>query len=187
MRELAVTLARIHAVPVGRLDPCPAPVVLWTPQSTAWLEPLDPGVARTAHEHAQTAQDSTARRPDAAQTVLSHGDYQHFNVLWQGERVSAVVDWPNVGLADRGIDVGHCQLNLAVLFSADAAMWFLEDDERAGGQSVGLEAQMLRLLNFGPAWPEFIPVQVAGRAPVDGPGMAERVHEAIARSLRRAG
>lgn len=36
-------------------------------------------------------------------------------------------------------------------------------------------------------WPRFIPLQVDGRAPVDGPGMAGRVRETIHRTLDRAG
>ncbi|MBP2381588.1 phosphotransferase family protein [Brachybacterium sacelli] len=176
VRRLAAMLARIHAVPPPVLGPCE----LWASSELSWLEQGgDPGLARTARELA-------ARPADPARAVLSHGDYQHFNVLWQGGSISAVVDWPTVGLADRGLDVGHCRLNLAVLFSADAAMWFLDDYEELAGVRVDPACDLQRLLNFGPNWPEFIPLQVAGRAPVDGPGMAGRVRETITRTLRRA-
>ena len=63
----------------------------------------------------------------------------------------------------------------------------LEDYEQIAGRRVDPAADLQRLLNFGPNWPEFIPLQVAGRAPVDGPGMATRVRETIMRTLRRAG
>lgn len=179
VRGLAEMLARIHAVPPPTLPACE----LWISSDLHWLETLDVGLAGIGRD----ARALAARSADPALAVLSHGDYQHFNVLWQGGRISAVVDWPTVGLADRGLDVGHCRLNLAVLFSADAAMWFLEDYEQLAGTRVDPAADLQRLLNFGPNWPEFIPLQVAGRAPVDGPGMAGRVRETIERTLRRAG
>ncbi|WP_157975643.1 phosphotransferase family protein [Brachybacterium sp. YJGR34] len=175
VQHLAAMLARIHAVPSPSLDPLP----LWGPDETPWLDRGgDPGLARAAH-------DLAARPTDPDRRVLGHGDYQHFNVLWQGGRISAVVDWPNVGLADRGVDVGHCRLNLAVLHSAEAAMWFLEDYEESAGTAVDPACDIQRLLCFGEDWPEFIPLQVAGRAPVDGPGMAGRVRETIERTLAR--
>lgn len=177
VRKLAAMLVRIHATPAPPLGPCE----LWASSDLHWLDgEVDPGIGREARELA-------AHPPDPARAVLSHGDYQHFNVLWRDGEVSAVVDWPTVGLADRGLDVGHCRLNLAVLFSAEAAMWFLDDYEQLAGTTVDPGADLQRLLNFGPNWPEFIPLQVGGRAPVDGPGMAGRVRETIRRTLGRAG
>jgi len=177
VRHLAGTLVRIHGTSAPPLGPCE----LWASSDLGWLDgEADAGSGREARELA-------AHAPDPARAVLSHGDYQHFNVLWRGGEVSAVVDWPTVGLADRGLDVGHCRLNLAVLFSAEAAMWFLDDYEQIAGTTVDPGADLQRLLNFGPNWPEFIPLQVGGRAPVDGPGMAGRVRETIRRTLQRAG
>lgn len=177
VRRLAEMLVRIHATPAPTLGPCEE----WDSSDLTWLDrsAADPGLARAARAFA-------ARAPDPARAVLSHGDYQHFNVLWQAGTVSAVVDWPTVGLADRGLDVGHCRLNLAVLFSADAAMWFLDDYEQLAGTSVDPGPDLRRLLGFGTDWPRFIPLQVDGRAPVDGPGMAGRARETIRRTLARA-
>ncbi|WP_010532724.1 phosphotransferase family protein [Brachybacterium squillarum] len=176
VRELAGMLARIHAVPVpAALEPCEE----WESEDQSWLE-TDPGLAREARALA-------ARPAEPSRAVLAHGDYQHFNVLWQGGRVSGVVDWPTVGRADRGRDTGHCRLNLAVLFEADVAMDFLDAYEERAGAAVDPAADLRRLLSFGPGWPVFLPRQVDGRASVDGPGMAARVRETIRCSLRRAG
>jgi len=179
VRRLAAVLARLHAVPAPPLAPCER----WSTEDpedlTEHLAP-DPGLARAARELA-------ARTGTPAQPVLSHGDFQHFNVLWQQEEVSAVVDWPSVGLADRGLDVGHCRLNLAVLIGADAAMAFLEDYEELSGHRVDPAADMERLLAWSRRWQEFIPVQIAGRRTIDIASMPERVAETIARSVRRAG
>ncbi|WP_200502127.1 phosphotransferase [Brachybacterium halotolerans] len=180
VRLLAEMLVRIHSVPPPALGTCEYMPYAQHP----WLVALgDAGLARDAHELA-------SRAPDPSSAVLSHGDYQHFNVLWEETdrpRIRAVVDWPTAGLADRGLDVGHCRLNLAVLFSADAAMWFLDDYERAAGVHVDPAADVEQLLGFSLQWPEFIPIQVAGRRTVDGPGMARRVRETIRRTLDRAG
>lgn len=180
VRRLAEMLVRIHAVPPPALETCEYMPYAQHP----WLVALDDaGLARDAHELA-------SRTPDPSTPVLSHGDYQHFNVLWESverPRIRAVVDWPTAGLADRGLDVGHCRLNLAVLFSAEAAMWFLEDYERVAGVRVDPAADVAQLLGFSDQWPGFIPIQVAGRRAVDGPGMARRVQETIRRTLDRSG
>lgn len=177
VRAMAAMLAHLHSLPAPPLEPC----VQWGSGGVDWLEDgTDQGLLREVRELA-------ARPADPMLAVLSHGDYQHFNVLWRDGAISAVVDWPTAGLADRGLDVGHCRLNLAVLHSAEAAMWFLEDYEQLTGERVDPAADIQRLLGFGPTWPEFIPLQVAGRAAVDGPGMAGRVRETILATVRRAG
>lgn len=171
--QLARMLARIHAAAAPALQPCS----VWAPdRSRPWL--TDPGLATEAAALAE-------RPPAADDLVLSHGDYQHFNVLWRDGTLANVVDWTGVGLASRGFDVGHCRLNLAVLFSAEAAMQFLDDYEAASGVRVDPAVDVQRLLCFDDEWPRFIPLQVVGRRPVDGPGMAGRVQETIIRTLRR--
>jgi aminoglycoside phosphotransferase (APT) family kinase protein len=121
------------------------------------------------------------------QTVFVHGDYQHFNILWTGEQVSGVVDWTMAGAGPRGTDVGHCRLNLAVLISAQAAEIYLDCYERATGTAVDAQADLRALLCWNPDWLEFIPRQVAGRAPVDLDGMPGRVVETIRHTLSRLG
>lgn len=175
VRQLARMLATIHATPLPHLEHCR----LWFPDSERnWL---------TDRTVATEALDLAARSPAVDDLVLSHGDYQHFNVLWRDGRLTNVVDWTGVGLATRGFDVGHCRLNLAVLFSPDAAMQFLDDYEAAAGVRVDPAPDLQRLLCFDDNWPEFIPLQVAGRRPVDGPGMAARVQDTITRTLHRVG
>jgi aminoglycoside phosphotransferase (APT) family kinase protein len=119
------------------------------------------------------------------QVGLVHGDYQHFNVLWLDGRLTGVVDWPNAGTGPRGIDVGHCRLNLAVLFTPDLADDYLAAYERASGVRIDPRVELRSVLNFDEGWPHFIPRQVNGRAPVDGPGMPARVTELVRRILLR--
>lgn len=76
--------------------------------------------------------------------MLVHGDYQHFNVLWCDDRLSGVVDWPNAATGNRGSDVGHCRLNLAVLFDARTAGDYLVMYERAAGVPLDRRADLPR-------------------------------------------
>lgn len=70
--------------------------------------------------------------------VFVHGDYQHFNVLWSRGRLSALVDWSATRIAppDVDVDVSHCRLNLAVLFSVEVAERFRHAYESEAGRRV---------------------------------------------------
>lgn len=66
---------------------------------------------------------------------LIHRDYHPTNVLWHDGRVSGIVDWVNACSGPAGIDVGHCRLNLAQMYGAEAADRFLNAYERYAGDS----------------------------------------------------
>ncbi|WP_305782364.1 phosphotransferase family protein [Symbioplanes lichenis] len=68
--------------------------------------------------------------------VLSHFDYWCGNVLWEGDRVSGIVDWSGACVAPRGFDVGWCRLDLVLLFGVGAAGEFLAGYEAAAGVRV---------------------------------------------------
>jgi aminoglycoside phosphotransferase (APT) family kinase protein len=165
--QLATTQATIHAVPNH-------PQTQWDGwhdegKPLNWLS--DRGLRDAARE--------AASGPLVKERVLVHGDYQHFNVLWCDDRLSGVVDWPNAATGNRGSDVGHCRLNLAVLFDTKAAADYLVMYERAAGVRVDRRADLRELLSFDLEWQQFIPHQVAGRAPLDLAGMPGRVAAAI--------
>jgi aminoglycoside phosphotransferase (APT) family kinase protein len=48
---------------------------------------------------------SAHRPPDGPTRVICHGDFHPQNILMAGGRVTAVLDWPNVVVADRELDV----------------------------------------------------------------------------------
>ncbi|MDQ6873860.1 MAG: aminoglycoside phosphotransferase family protein [Actinomycetota bacterium] len=169
--QLAATQAAIHAVPDH-------PQIRWEGWyddggSLDWL--ADRGLRDAARE--------AASGPLVEEEVLVHGDYQHFNVLWRNGRLSGVVDWPNAATGNRGSDVGHCRLNLAVLFDSRTAADYLLMYERAAGVRVDRRADLRALLCFDLDWQRFIPRQVAGRAPLDVARMPGRVAAAIRCSL----
>jgi aminoglycoside phosphotransferase (APT) family kinase protein len=115
LSQLATTQAAIHAVP-------DRPPTRWD----GWYDDTDPaqspdryGVRHRpldwlADRGLRDAARGAASGPIGDEKVLVHGDYQHFNVLWRHGRLTGVVDWPNAATGDRGSDVGHCRLNLAV-------------------------------------------------------------------------
>ncbi len=173
--QLATTQAAIHAVP----DRLQTRWDGWYDESAAldWL--VDRGLRDAARE--------AASGPLVEEKVLVHGDYQHFNVLWCDGRLSGVVDWPNAATGNRGSDVGHCRLNLAVLFDTRTAGDYLVMYERAAGVPVDRRADLRALLCFDLGWQRFIPRQVCGRAPLDVAGMPGRVAATIRDALDKIG
>jgi aminoglycoside phosphotransferase (APT) family kinase protein len=169
--QLATMQAAIHVVPNH-------PQTRWDGwyDDAAPLDWLPDGGLRSAAREA-------ASGPLVEEKVLVHGDYQHFNVLWCDGRLSGVVYWPNAATGNRGSDVGHCRLNLAVLFDPKTAADYLMMYERAAGVRVDRRADLRALLCFDLGWQRFIPRQVAGRAPLDVAGMPGRVAAAIRGAL----
>ncbi len=169
--QLVSAQVAIHAVPER-------PNTRWD----GWYRddrPLDWLADRGLRDAAREA----ASGPLVDEKVLVHGDYQHFNVLWCDGRLSGVVDWPNAATGNRGSDVGHCRLNLAVLFDAETAGDYLVMYERAAGVRVDRRADLRALLCFDLDWQRFIPRQVAGRASLDVPGMGGRAAAAVRAAL----
>jgi aminoglycoside phosphotransferase (APT) family kinase protein len=169
--QLATTQAAIHAVPDH-------PQTRWD----GWYDESRPLDWLSDHGLRDAAREA-ASGPLEEEKVLVHGDYQHFNVLWCDGRLSGVVDWPTAATGSRGSDVGHCRLNLAVLFDARTAGDYLVRYERVAGVRVDRRADLRALLCFDLGWLRFIPRQVAGRAPLDLPGMPGRVAAAIRGAL----
>jgi aminoglycoside phosphotransferase (APT) family kinase protein len=176
LRQMARMLARIH-----ELDATGGPFESWldagklTPPADAsrsdiWLEAF-----------ALAAEPRTASR-----TCFIHRDYQHFNLLWSRERLTGVVDWGGAGVGPPDVDVGHCRLNLTLLFSAQVAERFRELYEVESGRAVDPYWDLHALLSYSPHWKCFLPLQIDGRAPLEVEGMTRRMEEVLALALRRA-
>lgn len=172
LNQLASAQASIHATP-GQLTAC------WDGRYADGPRPLDWLADRGLRDAARQA----ATGPVAEEQVLTHGDYQHFNVLWRGGRLSGIVDWPTAAMGNRGSDVGHCRLNLAVLFGPQPAADYLSAYEQAAGVRVDRRADLQALLCFTPEWQRFIPRQVAGRTRLDVTGMPDRVAATVRAAL----
>ena len=118
--------------------------------------------------------------------MFTHGDYQHFNVLWSRGRLSALVDWSSACVAPADLDVGHCRLNLAVLFSPEVAEDFrraVRSPRRADGSNHGgtsISSSVTPRVG-GPSFRSRWPVG----ASLDIRGMTGRVEELLAIALAR--
>lgn len=175
IRQMSDHLVRIHEADVdGRpFDREVKPALDRTPSGTsdraAWLRALD-----LMH----------GTQP-AYEARFLHRDYQHFNMLWSRGRLTGIVDWPLASMGPREIDVGHCRLNLAVLFSVEWAERLRVAYEAETGHVLDPWWDIHAIWSFHDVWHEFIPRQVGGRIPVDLKGMCRRVDELLAAALRR--
>ena len=174
LRQIAGMAVRIHESDVDaepyRWRPRDLPVPSWTSRPSDW--------------HA--AADLVRSPPPAHEVRFMHGDYQHFNFLWRRGRLTGVVDWAGACRGPADVDVGHCRLNLAVLYSAELADDFLAAYEADAGRRVDPYWDIRCAV--APAfsdWTAFIPLQVGGRAPFDSTGMHRRVDDLLSAALRR--
>jgi aminoglycoside phosphotransferase (APT) family kinase protein len=175
LRQMAQMVARIHAL---HLDARPFESWLDRSQLSPPPDASRPDLWREAY--ALVAEHRTPVR-----TCFLHRDYQHFNMLWSRERLTGVVDWGEACIGPPEVDVGHCRLNLTVLFSADVADRFREMYEAESGRRVDPWWDVYALLSYGPWWKQFVPIQVDGRAPLDVDGMTDRMQEVLEGALRR--
>jgi aminoglycoside phosphotransferase (APT) family kinase protein len=174
MRQMAAMLSRIHNVDID-VEMAPAG------QSTIQEAPgwsRRPWLWRAAIELLQGSAPQNR--------TFIHGDFQHFNVLWSRERLEGVVDWTEAGRGEPDRDVGHCRLNLAVLYSAQMAERFLAAYESEAGRRVDPWWDVYELCAYHEAWRSFIPVQVAGHTDVDVDGMHDRVEKLLDSAIERA-
>jgi aminoglycoside phosphotransferase (APT) family kinase protein len=175
LQQMAKMLARIHA-----LDIDAKPFESWfdhsqlsVPPDASRLDIWREAIGFVGKERPQT------------QTCFVHRDYQHFNLLWTRERLTGVIDWGEAAVGPPDVDVGHCRLNLTLLFSADIADRFRDMYEAEAGRKVDAWWDVYSLLSFGPGWKEFLPIQIDGRAPLEVDGMPRRMEEVLERAMRR--
>ena len=111
--ELAHTLASLHQHH--------APNFEW--QFTSWVDETQLRVPNwtTIPQIWERALEFWQRGSPAYQPVFIHRDYHPLNVLWQNERISGVVDWPNACRGPALADVAHCRCNLMQLFGVETA------------------------------------------------------------------
>ena len=174
LRQIAGMAVRIHDLDVDAVPD------RWKPREV----PVPPWASRPADWRA--AADIVRGPAPAHEGRFAHGDYQHFNFLWRRGHLTGVVDWAGACRGPADVDVGHCRLNLAILYSAELAADFLAAYEADAGRRVDPYWDIR--CATAPAfedWATFIPVQVGGRARFDSSGMHRRVDDLLAAALRR--
>lgn len=118
LRSLAAELAMIHQND-GNGFP-------WEYES--WVEPQNLFVPEWATDRGCWERAFAVWRAGQPEylPVFLHRDYHPVNVLWNGNKLSGVVDWPSACRGPAGVDVGHCRINLAQMYGVEAADRFLE-------------------------------------------------------------
>jgi len=175
LRQMALMLARIHALDVD------------APPFESWLdvERLSPPSDSARPDLWREAASVVPLVPASTERYFIHRDYQHFNLLWSRDRLTGVVDWAGASVGPPDIDVGHCRLNLTLLFTAEVAERFREMYEAEAGRCVEPSWDLHALLAYDGNWKYFLPVQVDKRAPIDPDGMTRRMEVVLERTLRR--
>ncbi|MCL4265153.1 MAG: phosphotransferase family protein [Anaerolineae bacterium] len=137
VRELAATLAQIHAVPVTAVE---TSFLLNANAEVVWF--LKSGhVPDYMQQHPQGEAIWQAVHDLLPALVpvrpgLVHVDYWTGNILWQGGRITAVLDWEEAAYGDPGYDVAYMRAELALLGSLPLADQFLAVYEAESGSPV---------------------------------------------------
>jgi aminoglycoside phosphotransferase (APT) family kinase protein len=157
------------------------------PAYDRWVDPWRLAVPATASRAGlwRTLARVLREQESSYEPCFIHRDFQHFNLLWSRGRLTGIVDWGSAASGPPDIDAGHCRLNLAVLFSADWAERFRLAYEARTARRIDPWWDLNALASYNDSWPQFIPVQVNGRAQVDVAGMTARVEELLKATLRR--
>lgn len=109
-RQAAEHLATIHNADLTRVEPSflplsrPACAEILRKPPVLMNDSLDEGMIRKALQAAPVRLRNTG--------VLLHGDFWPGNLLWQGGRLAAVVDWEDASLGDPLIDLAISRLDL---------------------------------------------------------------------------
>ncbi len=135
---LAETLVRIHTIPINAsylsflLDANSE--VLWFLKSKdtipQYISVHPKGVALWQ------AMIAYLPRQIRIEPALVHVDYWPGNILWEGETISAVVDWEEAAQGDPAIDVAYCRMDMILSGMIEAADKFLATYEKEMGKPV---------------------------------------------------
>jgi len=166
------------------------PAKMFRPWTDSWIAPLDGfQVPVDAQKPAvwKAAFGVMAAPPPKDAAVFLHCDLLPVNMMWSRGRITGLTDWNSIHRGARAIDVGHCRRYLAALYSPEWSEQLRSLYESIAGVTLDPWWDLYALLHYDDSGPKWIRGQVAGRRPVDVPGMTSRVEVAIETALRRLG
>lgn len=173
-----------------RLHSLDLPATTFRPWSDSWIAAPDrfqvPAGARKPAVW-EAAFDVMASPPPEDGAVFLHGDLLPVNLLWSRGRITGLTDWNSIHRGARAIDVGHCRRYVAALCSPEWAEQLRSRYESIAGVTLDPWWDLYALLHHDDSAPKWMRDQVAGRRPVDLPGMTSRVEVAVEAALRRLG
>ncbi len=172
LERLAKTLVQIHSVNAEDFS--------WNYAPYTEVKTFKPPSWSNFPELWKAIIDTVKQRPPQTKRCFIHRDYHPANVLWNKNKVCGVVDWVNACVGPAGIDVGHCRVNLALLFDVASADKFLQAYKQLAGSSFHYNAywdllSLIDILDGVPkmhrGWADF------GRAGFNDQLMRERVDQ----------
>jgi aminoglycoside phosphotransferase (APT) family kinase protein len=110
-RNAAVTLAQLHNLDPGAVGLAAQPVTGPLEEVERWchtLETVDPALAPGWRNVADALRTSA---PRALPSAIVHGDFRLGNLLADGSRIAAVIDWEIWSIGDPRIDAGWFLIN----------------------------------------------------------------------------
>ena len=181
LAELAAQVPRIHAVAAGDHPWRHKPYGVPDPVPPEWSN--QPGLWAAAIEIA-------ARPPPAFEPRFIHRDYHPCNVLFEGGRVSGIVDWTLGCVGPGGVDLSHCRGNLHLMYGIEVADRFLDLYQAAAGAESAYHPywDVLQLVENLPNPPKVYPPWAGfGLDGLDAELMLERREAYLASVLARFG
>jgi Phosphotransferase enzyme family len=133
LREAGAAIARVNAVvlaPQAELPHRPRPTAVddrAADRRRGWM-PTTP-LLQQADERIRS------HGVPAAASVFLHGDVWGGNMLWEGDRCVALIDWKTAGVGDPGVDLGSLRMQMALQYGQDAPAHVLEGWQRQAGRA----------------------------------------------------
>jgi aminoglycoside phosphotransferase (APT) family kinase protein len=133
LREAGAAIARVHAFSLeaqADLPHRPRPIAVddrAAERRRGWM-PTTP-LLRQADKRVRS------HGAPAAASVFLHGDIWGGNMLWEGDRCVALIDWKTAGVGDPGVDLGSLRMQMALQYGQDAPAHVLEGWQRQAGRA----------------------------------------------------
>jgi aminoglycoside phosphotransferase (APT) family kinase protein len=164
------------------------PAKTFRPWKDSWIAPLDALRVPVGAQNPAVWKAGfrvMAEPPPRDAAVFLHCDFLPVNMLWSRGRITGLTDWNGIYRGARAYDVGQCRRYLAALYSPDWSEQLRALYESIAGVALDPWWDLYALLHHDDSQPKTIPIQVAGRRPVDVAGMTARVEVAVDAALRR--
>ena len=129
LRTLGAAAASLHAVPVP-----PAAGLQRRVRTVAGVDFAALRAEQEPYELLERASDAIGDAVPDEPDGLVHGDLWQGNVMWDGYRIVALIDWDCAGFGAAGVDLGSLRCDAATAFGSNAADDVLAGWEAAAGR-----------------------------------------------------
>jgi aminoglycoside phosphotransferase (APT) family kinase protein len=131
LQEAGAALARINALQMGPEADLPLRTL---PHWDDWAAERRQGLLSTTPLLQEADERVRSHGVPPAASVFLHGDVWAGNMLWEGDRCVALIDWKTAGVGHPGVDLGGLRAQVAVQYGLDAPTHVLEGWERQVGR-----------------------------------------------------